>query len=73
MDLRTRHDMKILPQSHAPPCNSVGGFVISGVGVQQGVVIDEMKNIDVTPTMAKLLGIPFPNADGQVLEKALKK
>jgi hypothetical protein len=32
-----------------------------------------MKNIDVTPTMAKLLGIPFPDADGRVLKEALAK
>jgi predicted AlkP superfamily pyrophosphatase or phosphodiesterase len=52
--------------------NLYGGFVISGAGVKQGRVLDEMKNIDVTPTMAKLLGIPFPGADGRVLEEALK-
>lgn len=52
--------------------NLYGGCVISGAGVKQGVVLEEIKNIDVTPTMAKLLGIPFPDADGQVLEAALK-
>lgn len=52
--------------------NLYGGCVISGAGVKQGVVLDEIKNIDVTPTMAKLLGIPFPDADGRVLEEALK-
>lgn len=53
--------------------NLYGSFVISGAGVKQGIVLDEMKNIDVTPTMAKLLGIPFPGADGQVLDEALAK
>ncbi len=52
--------------------NLYGTCVISGAGVKQGVVLDEMKNIDVTPTMAKLMGIPFPDADGRVLEEALK-
>lgn len=52
--------------------NLYGGFVISGAGVQQGRVLDEIKNIDVSPTIAKLLGIPFPNADGHVLQEALK-
>ena len=52
--------------------NLYGGFVISGAGVQKGKVLDEIKNIDVTPTIAKLLGIPFPNADGHVLQEALK-
>jgi len=49
-----------------------GGFVMSGAGVKSGVVIDEIKNIDVTPTMARLLGLSFPGADGKVLEQALK-
>jgi hypothetical protein len=40
--------------------------------VKKSVVLDEMKNIDVTPTMAKLLGVPFPGADGRVLDEALK-
>lgn len=52
--------------------NLYGNFVISGAGVKQGTVIDAMQNIDVTPTMAKLLGIPFPGADGKVLDAALK-
>lgn len=52
--------------------NLYGNCVISGAGVKHGAVMDEMKNIDVTPTMAKLLGIPFPGADGRVLEEALK-
>ena len=53
--------------------NLYGCCVISGAGVKKNVVLDEMKNIDVTPTMAKLLGIPFPAADGRVLDEALAK
>lgn len=56
---------------HLDP-NLYGSIVISGAGVKQGVVLDEVKNIDVTPTMAKLLGFPFPGADGRVLDEALK-
>lgn len=52
--------------------NLYGCFVISGAGVKKGTEIGEVKNIDVTPTMAKLLGVPFPNADGKVLEEVLK-
>jgi len=52
--------------------NMYGCCVISGAGVKQGAVLDEVKNIDVAPTMAKLLGIPFPGADGRVLNEALK-
>ncbi len=53
--------------------NLHGCFVISGAGVKKGEVLDEIKNIDVTPTMAKLLGVPFPGADGRVLDEALVK
>ena len=52
--------------------NLYGTCVISGSGVKPSLVLDEIKNIDITPTMAKLLGIPFPDADGRVLEEALK-
>jgi predicted AlkP superfamily pyrophosphatase or phosphodiesterase len=46
--------------------------VISGADIKQGVVIDAMKNIDIAPTMAKMLGIEMPNVDGRVLSEALK-
>lgn len=52
--------------------NLYGSCVISGFGVKQGLVLDEVKNIDVTPTIAKLLGVPFPDADGRALDEALK-
>jgi predicted AlkP superfamily pyrophosphatase or phosphodiesterase len=52
--------------------NLYGTCVISGSGVKPSLVLDEIKNIDITPTMAKLLDIPFPDADGRVLEEALK-
>jgi len=46
--------------------------VISGAGIKQGVVIDAMKNIDIAPTMAKMLGIEMKAVDGRVLNEALK-
>lgn len=52
--------------------NMGAGFVISGAGVRRGVVIDEMKNLDVAPTMAKLLGIEMKNVDGRVLTEVLE-
>ncbi|MBX7210908.1 MAG: ectonucleotide pyrophosphatase/phosphodiesterase [Verrucomicrobiaceae bacterium] len=48
-----------------------GCFVISGAGVKKGGVIEAMKNIDVAPTMAKLLGVSIPGVDGRVLVEAL--
>ncbi|RBP46132.1 putative AlkP superfamily pyrophosphatase or phosphodiesterase [Roseimicrobium gellanilyticum] len=47
-------------------------FVISGAGIKKGVIIDKMANIDVAPTMAKLLGVEIKGADGRVLTEVLK-
>lgn len=49
------------------------GFVLSGAGVKPGAVIDAMSNLDVAPTMAKLLGVDLPNVDGRVLAELLEK
>lgn len=46
--------------------------MISGAGVRGGVTLEKIQNVDITPTMAVLLGIPFPNADGKVIREALK-
>ena len=48
------------------------GFVISGAGVKKGVVIEKMSNLDVAPTMAKLLGIEMKDGEGRVLDEALE-
>lgn len=47
-------------------------FVISGSGVKSGVVLDEIANVDVAPTIARLLGLEMKNVDGRVLTHALK-
>lgn len=58
---------------HLPSEPGLGGaFVISGVGVKPGTVIDSIRNIDVAPTMAKLLGLDMKAVDGQVIETVLK-
>lgn len=48
------------------------GFVISGAGIRKGAVIEKMSNLDVAPTMAKLLGIEMKHVDGRVLAEALE-
>ena len=48
------------------------GFVISGAGVKKGAVIEKMSNLDVVPTMAKLLGLEMKNLEGRVLEEVLE-
>lgn len=44
--------------------------IVSGVGFQAGNVVEMVENIDVTLTIAKLLGIEFSSADGKVIESA---
>jgi predicted AlkP superfamily pyrophosphatase or phosphodiesterase len=53
-----------LPDLHAT-------FVAWGVGIKPGTKLGEIKNIDVAPTIAKLLGIDLPNTDGKPLAAAL--
>ena len=42
------------------------GFVARGPGIKKGGMIPEMNLRDIAPTIAKLLGFPFPSADGKV-------
>ena len=53
-----------------PKMNAV--CIISGSGVQPGVQLEKVENIDVGPTAAKLLGLNAFRADGKVLTEALK-
>jgi len=46
-------------------------FIAAGAGIRRGTTIGVMENIDVAPTIAKLLGVPFP-ADGKPLTQALR-
>jgi predicted AlkP superfamily pyrophosphatase or phosphodiesterase len=44
-----------------------GSLVISGYGVKAGTKLGKVENIDVAPTIARLLGIELPTADGKPL------
>lgn len=48
-----------------------GIFVASGRGIKPGIVLDRMTNLDVAPTMAKLMHLKLPETDGRVLEEIL--
>lgn len=48
-----------------------GIFVAAGAGIKAGVKLDRMRNLDVAPTIARLLGVPLPEVEGQVLETIL--
>ena len=53
-----------LPDLHAT-------FVAWGVGIKPGARLGEISNLSVAPTIAKLLGLTIPNAQGQPLAAAL--
>jgi len=46
-------------------------LVLSGAGVKQNVNLPHARNIDIAPTIARLLGIEFGNVSGKVLRDAL--
>lgn len=48
------------------------GFVIHGPGVRVGGVIPEMNERDIAPTVARLLGLNFPSADGKAPKEIFK-
>lgn len=48
-----------------------GIFIASGCGIAKGVKIERMANLDVAPTIAKLLNLRLPDVDGRVLEEIL--
>jgi predicted AlkP superfamily pyrophosphatase or phosphodiesterase len=54
-----------------PLMNAV--FVISGRGVKKGAKLGIIENVDVAPTVMKLLGKELPNGDGKVLSEALSR
>jgi len=47
-------------------------FVIWGHGIKPGSKLGKIQSIDVAPTMAKLLGVELPTAEGKPLNKILK-
>lgn len=48
-----------------------GIFIASGRGIKQGVPLQRIANVDVAPTLARLLGLTIPNAEGRVLNEIL--
>lgn len=47
-------------------------FVAWGRGIKRGASLGEINNIDVAPTIARLLGQQLPGADGRVLTEILE-
>lgn len=48
-----------------------GIFLAAGAGIKPGVRLDRVRNLDVAPTIARLLDVPLPNVEGRVLEEIL--
>jgi predicted AlkP superfamily pyrophosphatase or phosphodiesterase len=48
-----------------------GIFIASGKGIKKGTVLPRMANLDIAPTIARLLEIQMPPMDGRVLEEIL--
>jgi predicted AlkP superfamily pyrophosphatase or phosphodiesterase len=51
--------------------NLEGIFIASGAGIRAGTPLGRIRNLDVAPTIARLLGLPLPGAEGRVLEEIL--
>jgi len=49
-----------------------GIFIASGSGIKRGVKLERVRNLDVAPTIARLLDVPLPNVEGRVLNEILK-
>lgn len=48
-----------------------GIFVASGAGIKKGARLERVRNLDVAPTIARLLDLKLPPPDGRVLEELL--
>lgn len=48
-----------------------GVFIASGAHIRPGVTLPRMRNLDLAPTIARLLGLELPEAEGRVLEEIL--
>jgi predicted AlkP superfamily pyrophosphatase or phosphodiesterase len=46
-------------------------FIASGAGIKAGVKVNAIENVDVAPTLARLLGLQLDGADGRVLTEIL--
>jgi predicted AlkP superfamily pyrophosphatase or phosphodiesterase len=48
-----------------------GILIASGYGIRKGVTLNRVSNLDVTPTLSRLLGVESPGKEGRVLEEFL--
>ena len=48
-------------------------FIAWGAAIKPGVKLPRIRNVDVAPTMAAVLGVKLENVEGRVLKEILKK
>jgi predicted AlkP superfamily pyrophosphatase or phosphodiesterase len=48
-----------------------GVLIASGYGIRKGATLGRVSNLDVTPTLSRLLGVESPGKEGRVLEEFL--
>jgi hypothetical protein len=46
-------------------------FIASGQGVAPGQALENVRNLDIAPTIAEWLGVPLPNVEGQSMAAQL--
>jgi predicted AlkP superfamily pyrophosphatase or phosphodiesterase len=73
------NDAAVAPSSHQtgshgylasdPQMNAI--FVANGYGIKSGVVLDEIQNLSIAPTLAELLGVQFPKTKAKALSEIL--
>ena len=60
---RRLHSGRSRVHQHGHAMNAA--FVASGAGIKRGVKLGSIRNLDVAPTIAQLLGLEMKNIDGQ--------
>jgi predicted AlkP superfamily pyrophosphatase or phosphodiesterase len=50
-----------------------GIFIANGPDIKPGTVVERVNNLDVAPTLAKIMGVTLPEVDGRIIEEILKK
>ena len=68
---KTEHKGSHGHDSHLPDLHAM--FVAWGQGIKPGAKLGEISNMSVAPTIAKLLGVEIPNAEGKPLTEALSQ
>jgi hypothetical protein len=47
-------------------------FIAAGKGIRKGVKLGVVRNLDLAPTAARLLGLELKDVEGRVLEEILE-